>query len=307
MFGYSSSDGIRWKKNDVPILEVEGYLDSQNQLTYDPGRSKYVAYMRGEVNLRRSVREASSREFSRDWSTPKNMLVADSQDPPDVDIYSVGFHYEPESKWRYMFMSMFHRAQDTVNIQLAVSRDGELWSRPERLPIVPTEIDQFYGQNYGQMYCSPGLIEFDEDHWALAVVAKTKTHHDYVFKDNQLLPVVAAGEYRWAIWRRHRLAALEAPLEGSFMLHSLTCISSRLVVNFSAERGGFLAAELVDFSDMPWKALEGFSFEDCDFAYGDQSSHVMSWRGHSDLTKLRGMNLAIRFRMLKAKLFSISV
>ena len=77
--------------------------------------------------------------------------------------------------------------------------------------------------------------------------------------------------------------------------------------------GAFVEVEIVDGS-LPNRtsadlvpALAGFSFADCDRMAGDELEAVVSWRGKSDLSALKGQKIHLRFRMARAQLFAVTL
>ena len=73
-----SPDGLHWTVREKPLLDVgKTLLDMQNIACYDEERGEYVAYLQGNVERRRSVRN----EFG-DWSKTRMVLMADPQAPP---------------------------------------------------------------------------------------------------------------------------------------------------------------------------------------------------------------------------------
>ena len=66
-----------------------------------------------------------------------------------------------------MFLPFYHRNTSTVDIQLATSRDGLLWSRPQRVPIVQR-------REYGCIYAMPDLVPLNDDQWGIYVHGKPR-------------------------------------------------------------------------------------------------------------------------------------
>ena len=80
-----SPDGIRWKNLDEPILDVGStQLDTHNLCTFDPYEEKYVAYLRGHLERRRSVRRAEGKDFRR-LEDPHLCLLCDPQDMEPIE------------------------------------------------------------------------------------------------------------------------------------------------------------------------------------------------------------------------------
>lgn len=139
----TSRDGIRW--NHVEPRAVKDVWDISH-LTYDPYQKRYLIYGRDfhipeDVHLKyrkeewyeglfwgRAVQCLESKDFVN-WSPGKLVLSVDTRDDPCDEIYSMAvFPYEG----MYIgLVQMFHAHPDKriLDIQLAVSRDGERWTR----------------------------------------------------------------------------------------------------------------------------------------------------------------------------------
>ena len=61
------------------------------------------------------------------------------------------------------------------------------------------------------------------------------------------------------------------------------------------------------FTAAPVQAIEGFGLEAADVLAGDELAGVATWRGSSDLSALRGRQVAIRLHMGRAKVFAVGM
>ncbi len=309
VLGFTSPDGLHWKRLPEPILEPPGRLDMRNMVFYDEELGRYVAYLRGHVGRRRTLRKSTSAGFASGWETPRQVLMADSQDDPDMDMYDFGYCRVPGSPYHLMFFSAYHRAQDTMEIHLAVSLDGDVWTRPERRAIITADIPGSPGERYAVIYPSPGLIPLGDDWWGQAYFGHRHCHWQFDYKGWTFWET--SGAYRWAMWKRDRLVALEAPVEGRVTMLDRICAGKELRLNFRTEAGGYIKAELVSGVGVAQpeasKPIEGYSFADCDPLHGDSLSAPMTWKGSGDLSGLKGRNVLVRLHLVKAKLFSVAV
>ena len=77
------------------------------------------------------------------------------------------------------------------------------------------------------------------------------------------------------------------------------------MLNFQTQKeGGWIKAELIEppaSPDAPEQATKGFGLEDADMLAGDELARVTTWWGSSDLSALRGRQVAIRLHMGRAK------
>lgn len=306
IWGAVSPDGLRWTKLEEPVRDLGSKtLDGGYDVHYDAERDAYIAIHRGHLERRRSIRRSVGRAFD-DWEEPRFMFAPDPQDPIDVDVYASCYCRYPGGGDRHlMFLPFYHRRLSTVDIQLATSRDGELWSRPERVPIIPR------GQ-YDSIYGLPQLVPHGPDEWGLLLVA---THHRHDFKtytpeEGEKEVAEPPATWHWAKWKRDRLVALTAEGEAQFTMVQRVCHGSEMRMNFATERGGWVRVELVytpQTPPQPVEAYPGFGLEEADPLVGDDLSRVVTWKGCGDLSSLKGKEVSIRIHMARARLFSIAI
>jgi len=309
LLGFVSPDGLRWKRLERPILEPSGRLDMRNMALYDEEAGCYVGYIRGHVGRRRTLRKTRSAHFDHGWQEPRQILMSDSQDPPDLDFYDFGYCRRPGGHFHLMFFGAFHRAQDVIDIQLAVSRDTEVWTRPERMPIITRQVPGEEGRHYGGIWPSPGLFEVEKDWWGQAFFTHERSHWDFDY--DQWKPRGQASPYHWALWRRDRLVGLEAGVEGRVTLLDRVCAGRELRLNFKSEPGGYIQAELVGRVAVAQKGesapLPGYGFAQCEGVSGDSLDQVVRWGGRGELSELAGQNVLVRLRLVKATLFAYAI
>ena len=301
--GAVSADGLRWKVLEELLLDVgDTPLDTQNIAAYDEDAGEYVAYLRGHLERRRCVRRTGGESFGN-WHPTRLVLMPDTFDQPDEDLYTSAYCRSPGSGRRLMFPGVFHRLAKAIDIQLASSHDGWNWTRPERKPIITRETE---GEPYGAIYASPNLVPLGED-WALPYKG---IYGGRGGDEERASKTGSQGEYRWALWRPDRLVALEAPNEGQFTTVERICQGKDLRLNFQTEPGGWIKAAMAHkptTPPTPVEELAGFGMEECDPLEGDQVSQVVSWKGRTDLAALEGRHASVRVRMMRAKLFSIAL
>jgi hypothetical protein len=298
VLGAVSPDGFRWTKIDEPVLRM--FCDTQNIAHYDEALGKYVGYFRTSVGRRRSVGRAETDDF-RHWPAPQVVFQPDLQDPITDDFYTSAYTRYPGGAFHLMFPSIYYRVTDTLDLQLATSRDGTNWTRPQRVPIVT--LDE--GEN--SLYASPDLVPLTDDLWGLPYLALRQLHNEGYYRTEE----PGDGCYRWALWKRDRLVALEAPVEGRVTLNTQTCRGDDLRLNHQAESSGWIRVELIG-PEALWppahsSPIPGFSFADCEPLRGDSLDHAVRWNGNSDLSALAGRQVCVRIEMVNAKLFSVSI
>ena len=302
--GAVSADGIRWKFLPTPILEFgRTGLDSQNIAAYDVRTKNYLAYLRRGLERRRVVVRASGKDF-RQLAPASFVFGADPQDPISDDVYASAYcRYPGDSSYHLMFPSFYHRLTSKIDVQLAVSRDGVQWSRPERKPVISLHSQN---GNYGMVFAHPNLIRLNERQWGI-VMHGNHDLHDW----NHRVHNKRGFDWRWATWERDRLVALHAEGEGRVTLVERVCQGKDLRINFKTQKeGGWVKVELIEpptSPPVPTKVIQGYGLKEADLLRGNDHSRVVTWSGRSDLSALRGQRVSIRLHLVRAQIFSISI
>ena len=297
-----SPDGLRWTVLDKPLRDLGSLtLDGEYFTTYDQERGEYVAYHRGHVERRRCIRRSIAKRFDQ-WEEPRFVFMPDPQDPIDVDVYSSAYCRYPHGDLHLMFLPFYHRLTSTVDVQLATSRDGLLWSRPQRVPIIPRG-------PYETVYARRHLVPLSSEEWGLLFMGCRQRHDFSTFTAEEGAPA-RDNEWRWALWKRDRLVALEASGEARFTMVQRECHGTRMRLNYETETGGWVRVELVHPPVTPPQPVEpfpGYGLDDADVLVGDELSRVVSWKGREDLGALKGKLVSIRIHMSRARLYSVSI
>ena len=301
--GAVSPDGLRWRVLEEPLLDAgHTQLDTQNIAAFDEDTGEYVAFLRGQLDRRRSVRRTGGKTFGN-WQPTRLVLTIDSHDEPFEDIYTSAYCRCPGSRRHLMFPSIYHRLSSTLDIQLASSHDGWLWRRTERVPIITRESGD---RKYGAIYASPNLVPLGED-WGIPYMGRYPRHDGGGRFATDVHPV---SEYRWALWKPDRLVALEASDEGRFTTTERRCEGRQLRLNYQTEQGGWIKVALAHTPSTPaapLQELEGFGMDECEVLDGDEVSKIVTWKGRSDLGALEGQQLSVRVQLCRARLFSVAL
>ncbi len=312
--GAVSNDGLAWKVRDAPLMRLgKTHLDTQNIAAFDVARGEYAVYLRGRQDDRRAVVKTGGPDFGG-WPPPRFVFMADTLDPIDDDVYDSCYCRYPGTDLHLMFPSFYHRKSATLDIHLATSRDGDLWSRPERRPIIGREQG---GQPYMAVYAKPNLVPLNDRKWGLMYCGTPVSHDIRRFPGCDRGAIMRSFEYRWATWDRDRLVALEAPGEARFTLNDTArigtpCSGRELRLNYHTEPGGWIRVGLVQPQTpyalvRPQLPYDGFSLDEADPLSGDDLSGVVSWNGKRDLSAFRGRPVSVAIHMNRAKLYCVSL
>ena len=83
---------------------------------------------------------------------------------------------------------------------------------------------------------------------------------------------------------------------------TLRFTGSELVINYSTSAAGSLQVEIQDASASP---IAGFTAAECTRIIGDEIERVVSWSRDSDLSRIAGEPIRLRFIMKDADLYSL--
>ncbi len=276
VYGGHSPDGLHWQRYDQgPVLKVSS--DTQSVCFWDDRLSKYVGYCRLWTPSR-TIGRSETTDFLN-FPPAVEVLGCDDADPADTDMYnSAAIKYPYAANAYFIFTSTYHHTADNLDVQLAVSRDGVHWTRPERKPFIPNGPPG--SMDDATIYCGVGLLRQGDELWMY--------YHASRARHNQVEPqwIGSEGVYTRAVLRLDRYVALDASaMPAEFTTHPLTFTGSRFEVNADVRPGGSVRFELQDAAGKP---IPGRTLDDCTPVAGDSLRHVVTWKSGADLTALAG-------------------
>ena len=287
-----SADGIHWRRYEGGhILKVGS--DTQTVCFWDNRLRKYVAYCR-LWTPNRSIGRSESEDFFH-FPPAVEVLGCDADDPKDTDMYnSAAIKYPYAENAYFIFTSMYHHTVDNVDVQLAVSRDGTHWTRPERKPFIPNggpgSLDD------ASAYVGVGLLRQGDELWMYYYGSRAKHNENYPKW------LSYGGTYSRAILTLDRYVAMDAGVvPAEFTTHPLTFTGSRLELNADVRPEGSVKVEL---QDAEGKSIPGFTLDECVPLAGNHVRHVVRWKGGSALTALSGKPTKMRCMARDASLFA---
>lgn len=90
--------------------------------------------------------------------------------------------------------------------------------------------------------------------------------------------------------------------EGELITHPLKFDGKELLINYSTSAGGRILVEILDEGGNP---IPGYSLNECIEIYGDEIEGVVHWKNGSDVSKLSGQVLRLRFVLKDADLYAL--
>ena len=321
--GWISADGRDWKMLEEPLgnRPVNGGISFH----YDADVGEYIAYlqimgntaeiMQGigtarieEQTQRRTIGSSRTKDFRR-WPAPKLILAPDGQDDLDISFYGANyFPYPGRTDLHGMIVPIYHQATEDMDAQIAFSRDGIFWTRPERRAI-HTVGPPGSGEETSAHCWRSGLVILPDGRWAVPYTGNSTRHNVLDEDKDELFPQRRPLQIRYMLWQPHRLTGIEAETEGRFTIPTIFRHGDELRLNYRCAPGGWITVELVRQRSAVGPnpgPIEGFSFGDSDRMIGDEADRVVTWNGKSDISGI-GSTVGIRIKMFQAKLFAYKI
>ena len=319
--GAVSADGLRWTDLDSPIL-TDYVSDTQIVARFDPAKGHYVGYFRGwdrhehgRVHGRRAIAYAETEDFTR-WPKPERIVRPDAQDGPAADIYTNAYTPWPDGGDAHlMFPTIYKRVRDVTELHMMTSRDGILWDRHSRQPIISSPDPGTSGAPgmdwHNGVYAGPGIVSFRPDEHSVFISPSYRSHNNLLdIRESWLRDVYEElGYVCRATWRKDGFTSLEAEDKGGFTTYPLLFTGGRLEINAWTRFRGEIRVEVADASvetrPRPAEPIPGRTLAESDPITGDALSHTVTWRGDSDLSAWSGRQVRLRVEMTRARIHSL--
>ncbi len=293
--GMYSPDGLRWTRVPKPICDV--FADSQYSAFRDEAMGHYVLF--GRVSGRgRAIGRAASASFER-FAPLELILETDDRHPPDSDLYNPAALKYPFAEHVYfMFPSLYRHDTDTLDIHLAVSRDGIHWMWPEHgKPFVPLGGDGAFDS--GSLYMGQGCIRSGTELWMYYSGSPLK--HNEVELDALGKPENRRVYSRCVVRLDGFVSVAAGETEGYFITPPLRFEGIRLALNVKTEALGSVRVGLLDGKGNP---ISGYDMEACVPIRGDHTEYTVSWREDNDLKHLEKTPVKLAVKMRNASLYA---
>jgi hypothetical protein len=314
-----SADGLHWDLYDGnPVLTGTG--DTHFVLGWDENYHSYVGYFRPSYAASggpRVIGFSTSEDFLH-WTTPEIILRPDSLDAITDEFYGMPvFKYQG----KYIgFLWIFHNSpnralvrnpnrenikgtQGMLENQLTYSDDGKHFVRVgDRQAFLPTGPEGAWDRG---MVTASDLVEHGNEIWVY--YGGWGTRHD---GEDALRGKIVNGKrvmagVGLAKLRLDGFVSLRAGDKEGIVTTRQILVDDRtyLLVNTDAGEGR-LAVEILNDKFDP---VPGFALPDAQVIHENSIAKEVTWRGQSDISKLRGQAVRIRFYLQNADLYSLSL
>ena len=315
-----SADGIHWSGPQA----LSGELYDRCAAYYDPFRGKYVLslktidpeygrarnYLAHEdpemlVSLAHRVYDNHADKFIRYWFHSDE---DDPRNPQFPDIRPQIYNHEAMA-YENLMLGYFtvwqgpeNDACDSLMVQkrnevlVGFSRDGFHWDRTHKQPFLPVSED-FHAWNAGNVQSVAGcpLVVGDSLYFYMSGRYNSKPKHDSNF---------ATG---LAMLRRDGFVSVRAGQEeGTLLTRPFACDGAYFFVNADVRgKKSTLAVELLDEAGQP---IPGFTKKGCIvMKRADSTKQLVTWKGHEDLSSLKGKTIRAKFYLKGGDLYAFWV
>ena len=294
--GMASPDGIHWTRYPKSILHE--FADSQYSCFWDDRLNSYVLYGRAS-GRGRALGRAESKDFTQ-FGKLELVLEADGETPANSDLYnSAALKYPYAEGVHFMFPSLYQHGPDTIDIRLAVSRDGIHWSWPDQnVPFIP--LGEPGAFDSGTLYIGQGLVRAGDELWQY--YGGSPLPHNYEGGLETLTKPGNGRIYSRVVSRLDGFVSADADAAGgSFVTPPLTYTGNTLRLNVQVRDGGSVRVGLLDETGSP---VPGRSVAECVPITGDHINTPVTWNSGGDVGERGGQPTKIRVEMADASLYS---
>ncbi|MCW3053885.1 MAG: hypothetical protein JWN14_3055 [Chthonomonadales bacterium] len=301
---------------------------------WDPRIRKYVVFTRVFVRNHENQRRIARLEMDdllKPWPhnpqapllsppAPENIplvLATDAQDNPFCDFYTNAAHiYSPAEDVYLMFPAPFRHFAPSpgrqpwfrfepgndyglIEVQMAVSRDGIHWSRPDRRPYFPMGLPDEWDRWVNMM--GSGIVRQGNSlyqyYWSSG-----RGHDGGILRkeyDNSIPTKSAYGAVRQ---RLDGFMSADFAYTGGTLSTPLLRFSGTHL-QFNIDSGG-MGTAFVEIRDAHGQPIPGFTYAESEEIGGNFLDTTARWKGKSDLTALRGKPIRLHLKARGAKLYA---
>ena len=243
-------------------------------------------------------------------------LSRDEADPPDTDLYGPCVHQYPWAADAYFAFPAPYRhypmgdTTDTtlhgkdergryfndgpLDVQLAVSRDGVNWSRPDRRPYVPLGLKGSW--DGGVTYMALGMIRKGDEIWQY-YSGTPYTHGAHGDSETDY-----SGGLRRLVQRLDGFISADADYTGAeFTTPLLTFSGTDLKLNVDCSAMGEVWVEIRDERNI---TAPGYSLDESISVDLNHTAAPVRWHEREDVAELAGRPIRLHFKLRACKLYA---
>ena len=307
LVAFQSADGVRWSKmREAPVM-TDGAFDSQNLAFWSESEGRYVCYYRTFKDVGgqryRWISRATSDDFLN-WSKGEEMTFGDT--PPE-HLYTN--QTSPYFRAPHIYISICARFMPNRQVlsdeeAKAVNVDPGYFKDCSDAVLVTSRGGTQYDRTFMDAFLRPGL---GLQNWVsrsnypgLNIVPLSDSEMSFYVIRNYGQPTIYLGRYSL---RPDGFASIHAPYGGGEVVtRPMRFAGSRLLLNFATSAPGGVRVEVQDEGGT---AIPGLTMDDAVELVGDQVERAVRWKQGSDLARVAGKNVRLRFRLKDADVYAM--
>ena len=318
---YGSADGFTFHKLDPQpdlVSHLPNCFDGGNSMFWSAAEQAYVFYYRfcdiyepAKGVFRRSIARTTSPDL-RHWTESVPMTYGDA---PREQFYinntqpyfrAPHLYVAPAARFMERRRAITEAQGAAVGLVSAMGSFKWDWTRDcsDGVLLTSRAGSTVYDRTFMETFIRPGL---GASNW----VSRTNYPATGILPGGtDRMMMFVSRHYLQSSWHIERLllrtdgfASVTAPWRGGEMLTKPVIFSGKeLEINYRTSAPGFVRVELQDAAGQP---IPGFTLEDCPEIIGDAIEHRVAWKQGTDVSRLSGQPVRLRFVMKDADLFAL--
>lgn len=313
LVAFRSSDGIHWNRwRDQPAIDrsmvpFPSMFDSQNVSCWSSAEQRYLCYFRVFQDGVRRICRSTSEDYLH-WTEPVLMQYRHGETAAPLEhLYTNQTH--PYFRAPQLYVSIAARFMPGRQV-LSEQQAQEIQVNPSYFKdtsdavLMTTRGGDAYDRTFLEGFIRPGIGAHNwvsrTNYPALNVVQTGPAEMSVYVNQDYAQPT--AHLHRYSL-RLDGFASVRAPYAaGRLVTKPFTFAGDRLLLNFATSAAGGIRVELQDADGKP---ISGFSAADCHELIGNEIERAVSWQSGSNLGKLAGQPVRLRFEMKDADLYAL--
>ncbi|MAG55924.1 MAG: hypothetical protein CMJ83_06515 [Planctomycetes bacterium] len=307
LVAYTSADGLVWRRLQKAPVFTKGAFDSQNVSFWSEHEDCYVCYFRtwtgGDYSGFRTVSRTTSRDFVH-WTDPKEMSFGNT---PREHIYTSQTH--PYFRAPHLYVGVAARFMPGRQVVSAAQArllkvEPRYFRDCSDAVLLTSRGGHRYSRTFMEGFIRPGI---GLQNWvsrsnypALNVVRTGPDEMSLYVNQDYAQPTAHIRRYSM---RLDGFGSVSAPYAGGQMLtRPVRFGGGRLTINFASSAAGGIRVELQDAAGKP---IPGFTLADSIEQIGNEISRIVAWKAGTDLSRIAGTPVRLRFVLRDADLFAL--